>query len=606
MREAHSICGGTVEAEFERTRALTRMRCAFVCPFLASHCNTFTSLSLFNLHRLGLFIALLPGGGVWLFPCHCKSFVLLLFLPSDAIISFGSRFAQCKCPYSALPQILLPVLDARRIVASRLTPRRIVGGLHSCSALDEQSRLVSSQPPSPRSVAHPLLPESLQHVIPEPIVSPTSLYRPQRHADISFREDQEHDAPREFRINSFRQTTHPYDANVLLSRPPWVFTSPNLDHIPYVEVDPTPLCARADGRFGFEDYIVWPQSYSEAYPWAPCVLRKPGPSEILEHSLWVLWEDLARCDCVAPPGASWQKTGVLRDHFHTLLRREANIITSRALDATRRQALPSYVVLAVNALNATLARLQDLPMSFRDLTLQLTQAQRLCLDLLAMEAYHGHLFGRMMQRDRVFPLRKELIGCFTNNPTTVENMFYAGIPVVYVRPSRLTLPSQVRVRHVVNNFAAIPSSIVTDPWPGTPCKILHDGASGTRRLQMSRPCGRYFEDLVPLPDAQEEPPDLGPFHSSDPPVPTTSSLPLSVQNDDQPAGEYSDSGRSPSPHHSIAGSPPPAIQRSRKDRRTIGYGGVSKQERQPNSRKAKKLQKSMWTCCSSVGKLLTR
>lgn len=66
------------------------------------------------------------------------------------------------------------------------------------------------------------------------------------------------------------------------------------------------------------------------------------------------------------------------------------------MGAAHREHLPSYVAVAVQALQATLARLRDLPMSYRDLVLQCTQAQHLGLDLLAMEAYHGELFPRMM------------------------------------------------------------------------------------------------------------------------------------------------------------------------------------------------------------------
>lgn len=401
----------------------------------------------------------------------------------------------------------------------------------------------------------------------------------------------EHDAPRDFRVNSFRGTIHPYDANVLLSRPPWVFTSPNLTSIQYVEVDPSPLFARADGRFGFEDYAIWPQSYTESYPWAPCVLRKPAPSELSNHPLWILWENPQKEDWVAPPGACWQKTGVLRDSFHAFLRQEVQPIIWRALEATRRETLPPYVVVAVNALTATLARLRDLPMSFRDLVLQVTQAQRMCLDLLAMEEYHTQSFARMMQRDRVYPLRSELMGCFTNNPTTVENMFYAGIPVVYVRPYRLTLPSQVRVRSVTLKFDESPSDVVTASWPGNSCKILHDGASGTRRFQMSRPCGRYFEDLAALPDVHEDTVNMAPFLEADP-IANSSSHRLGNDQDDEPADEHWQSRQSLSPPPSQSDSLPLITHPYAVVNRKIHEGGVSKQVLQPNSRKAKKLEAS--------------
>lgn len=417
------------------------------------------------------------------------------------------------------------------------------------------------------------------NVVSKPTVSAHTT-RQSNLTDAYHSDDQEGDPPRAFIANSFKGPINPYDAQVVLARPPWVFTSPNLGEIPFVEVQPTSLYARADGRFGIEDYVLWPQAHSEAYPWAPCVLRKPRPAECHGHTFWFLWVDINRNDWVAPPGASWQRTGVLRDELHFILQREFAPITSRALSASRHQPLPIYVSSAVNALHATLARLRDLPMSYRDLVLQFTQAQRLGLDLLAMEDYHARMFSRMMQRRRVYPLRPELMGCHTTNPTTVENMHHAGIPVVYMRSSNLLRPSQLRVRRVLSNFAAVPPDIVTDPWPKTPCRVLHEGASGGRRMQMSRPHGRYFEDLPALPDVQEELPDMRPFLLQDPLRPTSSA------RDDEPECFTVDDGAMALPTRS----PSPPQRTASASQRTVTSGGIAKAGKKSNSRKARKGQ----------------
>lgn len=334
-------------------------------------------------------------------------------------------------------------------------------------------------------------------------------------------------------MNSFRRDLGPYDANVFLSREPWIFTSPNRSDIPFIEVEPTALYARADGRFGLEDYTVWPQSHSEAYPWAPCVLRRPAIDDIRDHVYWFLWDNLTKMDWHSPPGSSWQHTGVLHPDSYHVIYQAMQPLLHRAVEASRHADTPNYVTVAINCLRATMARLRDLPMSYRDLILQFTQAQRLGLDLLAMEAFHSHIFTRMIQRAQVYPLRSEFIGCYTNNPTTVENMYYAGVPVVYIRPVRLVTPSQLRIRRIANDFAAVPPDVVTAEWPKQPCKRLHDGASGTRRFQMSRPLGRYFEDLDTLEDIPAPTPDMRPFLLS----PSTLPAPLdqSPQPDDEPS-----------------------------------------------------------------------
>lgn len=360
-----------------------------------------------------------------------------------------------------------------------------------------------------------------------------------------------------------------------------------MDNIPFVEVQPTQLSARADGRFGLEDYAQFPQAHSEAYPWAACVLKKPSPALLEDDPHWYLWEDITVSDWIHPPGASWQGTGVLRDAWRRLLHDNLHPIGVRALAAARHGTLPESVAIAVHALNATLARLFDLPMSYRDLVLQFTQAQRLGLDLLAMEAYHCGMFPRMMQRQKVYPIREEFIGCHTNNPTIVENMLYAGIPVVYIRPSNLIVPSQVRVRRVLANFAPVPEHIVTAQWPNRPCKVLHDGASSTRRFQMSRPHGRYFEDLIPLPDNAEPAISMVPFLSVDP-LSRHAGQPNHPAEDNDNLLDFAMDSTSEGPSDFSTAVLHSSLPASCSPRKRVVLGGSSKQPRKLTSRKSRK------------------
>lgn len=356
----------------------------------------------------------------------------------------------------------------------------------------------------------------------------------------------------------------PYDANVLLVRSPWIFTSPNRHDIPRVVLDPQGLCARADGRFGLEDYTLWPQMHSEAYPWAPCILRKPPPELIQDHQFWFLWDDLRETDWIRPPSSSWDDVGVLLPAYHSHFEQNVQDIVQRVLHAAPHDTLPLDVLVTVNALHATLARLRDLPMSFRDLVLQFTQAQRLALDLMAMDTYHHGMFARMMQRAQIHDLRPEFVGCYTNNPTTVENMFYAGIPVVYVRSSSHLAPSHLRILNIAEDFGAVPPDIVTAHWQPLPCRQLHNGASGTRRILMSRTLGRYFEDLIPLGD-----------------IPAPLAEP-SIETCSEPSG------------HERAVSPSSGPQRFiRRDPKSRGTNVPSQQPVQLTSRKGRKLGKPL-------------
>lgn len=129
--------------------------------------------------------------------------------------------------------------------------------------------------------------------------------------------------------------------------------------------------------------------------------------------------------------------------------------------------------------------------------------------------------------------------------------------------------------------------IVTDGWPSSPCRILHDGASGTRRFQMSCPHGRYFEDLPSLPDVREDMPDMHPFLLDEPMRPPPSPRYFASDN---PSGVDEDAV---DPDNASAGASPscsPSHATASRSQATVFGGGVSKPTKATNSRKQRKAQ----------------
>ncbi|KAF7966580.1 hypothetical protein HWV62_37839 [Athelia sp. TMB] len=321
----------------------------------------------------------------------------------------------------------------------------------------------------------------------------------------------------------------PWDARILLYQSPWVLTSVNLNCVPFIDLLPAALSAKRDGRFGLEDYQHVPQLYTESYPWAPCLPVRPSTPELLVLSPHcALWLDLTPTDWRVREGSTFRGLGVLEVATHARLVDALREIQHQATFAVNVTKLPAYVTIALDALEAMLAQLLKLPMTFRDMVLQWTQAQRLGLDLLAMQAYHGYMFERLMQRHKPYPVNHDMIGCFTENPTTAENMFYTGIPYIYMCPAFKVDPLQLKVWRIQASLPSPPSYIVTADWETGPCAVLNLGASSSRRIQMSRPLGRYFEDLPSLPTVAEEPVDMRPFIVGPIPVPVaaTSSPPV--------------------------------------------------------------------------------
>lgn len=239
---------------------------------------------------------------------------------------------------------------------------------------------------------------------------------------------------RSYPVNAFRGYPESGDGLVLFQQYPWVYTSPNLDFIPIFDPEPAELRARRDGRFGLKDYGCHPQGHSEDFPWAPLIPRKPTSVEVMRgHPYELLWYDVLPYDWVRPPGCAFMNVGTLHMSLYTEMFVKAVEINTHAVSIWTKHPVPAEMATAGRSLFTALERLKSLPLSFRDMALQWTQVQGLALDLVAMDSYYGHYREQMIQRTKRQKVNLNIMGCFSTNPAVVDNCFWAGIPVVYVR-----------------------------------------------------------------------------------------------------------------------------------------------------------------------------
>ncbi|KAF7965549.1 hypothetical protein HWV62_42898 [Athelia sp. TMB] len=202
-------------------------------------------------------------------------------------------------------------------------------------------------------------------------------------------------------------------------------------------------------------------------------------------------------------------------------------------------------------------------------------------------------------------------------------MFYAGIPVIYLRMDDALSPSMLRVRNVVTSFLPLASHVVVNDWPGRPCKPLFIGAGGSSRIMMNRPLGRYFEDLPPLPGQRPDNGDISLFRRNSDAVlnghwPPQEDLVPSAQEDvpafddglasprsdddltpghndddlsmapiDNDVEHFGDYGQSSAASQALQASSEPSGSSSHQQKKAV-TGRVVKQPVQPNSRKARK------------------
>lgn len=272
--------------------------------------------------------------------------------------------------------------------------------------------------------------------------------------------------------------------------------------VPLFYFDPQPLRARADGRFGLEDCWQHPQVWTEKYSFAPAIMRKPSTTiELEKHEFRLLWWNPQRGDYVLLRGSAFADLGKLSPQATEPLLEIQKKISDRLRRFSEQNSIPNPVHFYEASMRSTYTRLQDCPMTFRDVVGQVTEFQRICLDLLAMLDYLEIYHPRSIDETHPWPADYSRVGCFTSNPEVTKRLFLAGLPVWLIRFDH-TLPPTVKIKSVTD-YALPPRDIVVQDWHDqsgspSPFPTLHHGNSGADRHKASRQLGRAFADIPDL------------------------------------------------------------------------------------------------------------
>ncbi|KAG1781439.1 hypothetical protein EV702DRAFT_1192928 [Suillus placidus] len=171
-----------------------------------------------------------------------------------------------------------------------------------------------------------------------------------------------------------------YDTRTIAVQGNLVITMPNMDFIPaFHHFEEENIQARADGCFGAIDCFQWPQAYDHIFCNSTCIPRKeafPSP-----HPLHWAWFTPTQEDFKPIPGNSFPVGTLTTDKVEGLdsLRKlaEKQVQDCRA----NRQGKNDAVVSRVLSLRHGISRLKMHPLTFRDLLMFVTDAQRLCLEI---------------------------------------------------------------------------------------------------------------------------------------------------------------------------------------------------------------------------------
>ena len=82
----------------------------------------------------------------------------------------------------------------------------------------------------------------------------------------------------------------------------YIVTTPNMDWIPDLTLEPLFVHLRRDGHFYLHDFTLWPQWFFPGTYYMPYVRRRPDNNDLTTHPYWLAWYDLTPDDFVKEAG----------------------------------------------------------------------------------------------------------------------------------------------------------------------------------------------------------------------------------------------------------------------------------------------------------------
>ena len=272
----------------------------------------------------------------------------------------------------------------------------------------------------------------------------------------------------------------------------WMITTPNMAFIPEPSLGKKVVSIRADGHFGLEDPILWPQKFWMEGQWLAAVSHRP---KYPKHHLQPIWNDVSLQDFVL--STILTAFGRLCRHRQAELKSLVSKLANEARTLHRENPnrygmlLPSVCKQMEEAYDHL-----DLPSTFRDIVQQVRCIQRHYLYTAAILAWYGEICCLSPMTSH--PVRPDLMGAFTTDPSIVQWLFSVGVPVWYMR-----YPHQISRNDVILSFERLQrsSDIVTDD--GVFGRVIYQGVVGFKQyFEAITRAGKYYFDIeeTPLPE----------------------------------------------------------------------------------------------------------
>ena len=263
------------------------------------------------------------------------------------------------------------------------------------------------------------------------------------------------------------------------SDPLWVVTSPNASFIPAPFIGQVQVALRRDYRYGLQDPVQWPQLLVKDFEYLSVVLRASNDGAIAP-----VWWSPVHADFDLLEGSVIKCLGLLRGNriapLCRLVEQLSSMISSHPLNGH-----PTLVRLDV-AMRHARDHLQHFPCTWRDACLQVRQVQRYWLMARAFLDYHALTSNPAHTQ----AAKEQYVGAFSTDPSQVQTLFCAGIPVWWLRMDA-TILADTRVRAVImlTELTEICQEIALD------AQVLYSGLVGREHLVCISHAGHTYQDL---------------------------------------------------------------------------------------------------------------
>ncbi|KAI0362328.1 hypothetical protein OH77DRAFT_43594 [Trametes cingulata] len=255
-----------------------------------------------------------------------------------------------------------------------------------------------------------------------------------------------------------------------------------MQYVPEPPLGILPLFLCTDLKYGILDPTQWPQLYTPEYEFLCTLRRRPTcPHPRYPSCIW--WKPQQATDFCVVEGSVFKSLGLISTQSLAPLRQAVNDLVPEIADYVNKVGRDERLARFQAEMLAAADRLVFFPSTFRDALFQVVQVQRFWLMARAVLDYHAVFTAPHKDKTGIIPndIEHGWMGAFCADPTLVQKLLDARIPVWHVRPripvTGLVVQAEVPLRQPDQE------DVATKPLdPDSP--PLYSGAAGPHHLQL--------------------------------------------------------------------------------------------------------------------------